>query len=53
MIECYACGANFEVTFEDENTKLNYCPSCGQETIDELDMLENFDDSNIFDDDES
>lgn len=52
MIECFACGVNFDVTFEDENTTLNYCPHCGQETIDELDMLESFEDSNIFDDDE-
>ena len=53
MIECFACGANFEVKFEDEDTPINFCPHCGQETVDDIDILEDFEDPNIFDDDES
>jgi rRNA maturation endonuclease Nob1 len=36
MIECFACGTNFEIKFEDEDTKLNYCPHCGEESVDEI-----------------
>ena len=53
MIECFACGTNFNVVFEDESTTLNYCPSCGQETVDEIDVLDEFSDPNIFDDEEN
>ena len=53
MIDCFACGTSFEVKFEDEDTKLNYCPHCGQESIDEikLDGSEDINES-IFDEDE-
>ena len=53
MIECFACGVSFKVEFEDEDTKLNYCPHCGQESIDEIivEDLENVDDY-YFDDDD-
>jgi len=40
MTECFACGASFDVKFEEEDTKLNFCPHCGQETVEELDMLD-------------
>jgi len=36
MIECFACGTRFEVKFEDEDTTLNFCPHCGQESVDEI-----------------
>lgn len=53
MIECFACGTAFEVKFEDEDTKLNFCPHCGQESVDEItfDGSEEIDES-IFDEDE-
>jgi len=50
MTECFACGTNFEVVFEDESTDLNFCPHCGQETVDEIDILDEFIDPSIFDD---
>lgn len=53
MIECFACGTAFEVKFEDEDVKLNFCPHCGQETVDEIvfDGSEEIDES-IFDEEE-
>lgn len=53
MIECFACGTNFTVTFDDDGTDLNFCPHCGQETVDEIDILDDFTDPSIFDDDEN
>jgi len=53
MIECFACGTVFEVKFEDEDTKLNFCPHCGQESVDQLTLDENAEiDPSIFDEDE-
>jgi len=53
MIECFACGAEFEVKFEDEGTKINFCPHCGQESVDQLILDENVEiDPSIFDEDE-
>jgi rRNA maturation endonuclease Nob1 len=53
MIECFACKIVFQVKFEDEDTDLNYCPHCGQESVDEiiLDGSEDIDTS-LFDEDE-
>jgi hypothetical protein len=53
MTECFACGINFDVKFEEETAKLNYCPYCGQETVDEIDLLDEETDytENGFDDD--
>lgn len=53
MIECFACGVSFKVEFEDEDTKLNFCPHCGQESVDEIefDGSEEIDES-IFDEDQ-
>ena len=30
---CFACGIDFEVIFEDEDATVNYCPWCGNEFI--------------------
>ena len=38
--ECFACGAKFDIKFDEEEMELNFCPSCGQETIDELNLSE-------------
>ena len=29
MTECYSCGVEFKVVFEDEDASVEYCPSCG------------------------
>ncbi|MGY8866164.1 MAG: hypothetical protein ACKVJK_11115 [Methylophagaceae bacterium] len=34
MTECYSCGLEFEVKFEDSDAELNFCPSCGSGIID-------------------
>lgn len=36
MTECYACGIKFQVKFDDDDSTLNFCPHCGQETVDEI-----------------
>jgi predicted RNA-binding Zn-ribbon protein involved in translation (DUF1610 family) len=30
---CFACGIDFDITFEDEDATVNYCPYCGSEFI--------------------
>jgi len=32
MIECYHCGVEFKVAFEDDDAEVNFCPSCGIDT---------------------
>lgn len=45
MTECFACGAQFKIEFDDEEMRLNYCPNCGQETIDGIEILDTIDPS--------
>lgn len=32
MIECYHCGVEFKVVFDDDDAEVNFCPSCGIDT---------------------
>jgi len=29
MKQCYHCGVEFKVTFDDEDAVVQHCPSCG------------------------
>ncbi len=40
--ECMSCGSIFNLSFEFEEDKLSYCPSCGNEIEEELN--DDFDD---------
>lgn len=37
MNECTACGVHFSVEFEEE-ADVRFCPSCGEEQIEELEF---------------
>lgn len=52
MTDCFACGASFDIKFEDDDMKINFCPHCGQETVDDIDVVEDFDDMDIFENDD-
>lgn len=43
MIKCFACGVSFEVTFEEADADARFCPHCGQESIDDIEIVENYD----------
>jgi len=38
MIDCFSCGAKFKASFEEEEMDVRYCPHCGEELIEELDL---------------
>lgn len=40
MIECYSCGAEFEVEYSDnfEDAEVEFCPACGTRMDEELDF---------------
>jgi len=40
MIECTACGIEFAVEYEEDSLEVRFCPSCGEEQIEELDFAE-------------
>jgi len=54
MIKCFSCGVSFSVEFEEADADARFCPHCGQETIDDIELLDQFDidSSMIYDDDE-
>jgi|SaaInl7_200m_RNA_FD_contig_31_1375675_length_577_multi_5_in_0_out_0_1 rRNA maturation endonuclease Nob1 len=29
MMQCYHCGVEFNVKFDDPDARVEYCPSCG------------------------
>lgn len=29
MTQCYHCGVEFKVNFDDPDARVEYCPSCG------------------------
>jgi hypothetical protein len=45
---------SFSVEFEEEDADARFCPHCGQESIDDIELLDQFDidSSMIYDDDE-
>jgi rRNA maturation endonuclease Nob1 len=48
MIECFACSTRFKIEFEDEDTQLNFCPNCGEESVDEI-LLDGESDNSLID----
>lgn len=38
MIDCFSCGAKFKTTFDEDEMDVRYCPHCGEELIEELDL---------------
>lgn len=52
---CYACGVSFTIQFEDADADLKFCPHCGQSTVDDIELIEHYDDidnSILYGDDE-
>lgn len=55
MNKCFACGVSFRVEFEEEDADARFCPHCGQETIDDVELIEdnfNIDSNLLYDADE-
>jgi len=53
MTKCFACGVSFRVEFEEEDAEAGFCPHCGQESIDDIQIVDQLDvDSSIFYDDD-
>lgn len=55
MTNCFACGMGFTVEFEDEDAEARFCPYCGQESVDDISLLEDqgdIDPDLIYDDDD-
>jgi len=54
MIKCFACGVSFNVEFEEADADARFCPHCGQETIDDVQLIEDYsvDSEMIYDEDE-
>ena len=42
MIKCFGCGVSFTVQFEEEDADVKFCPHCGQETIDDIQLVEDY-----------
>jgi rRNA maturation endonuclease Nob1 len=42
MMQCYHCGVEFNVKFDDPDARVEYCPSCGVDNNEQLEM--DFDD---------
>jgi len=54
MNKCFSCGVSFSVEFEEADADARFCPHCGQESIDDIELLDQFDidTSMIYDEDE-
>jgi len=55
MIKCFACGVSFKVEFEESEADARFCPHCGQESIDDVQLIEDdfsIDPTILYDDDE-
>lgn len=53
--KCFACEVSFTVTFTDQDAELKFCPHCGQESIDDVQLIEDdfsIDPTILYDDDE-
>ena len=40
MIECFSCKCKFKVQFEDDDDKVTFCPSFGEEMLEEINISE-------------
>jgi len=54
MTKCFACGVSFSIKFEEADADVRFCPHCGQETIDDIEIIEDYsiDSSEFYDVDE-
>jgi len=49
MTKCFACGVSFSVEFEEADAEALFCPHCGQQSIDDIEIVDQFDvDSSVF-----
>lgn len=42
MTKCFACGVSFSVEFEEADAEARFCPHCGQEAIDDIELIEDY-----------
>jgi len=42
MNKCFACGVSFTVEFEEADADVRFCPHCGQESIDDVELIDDF-----------
>jgi predicted RNA-binding Zn-ribbon protein involved in translation (DUF1610 family) len=47
--ECVVCSAEFTLKFEDEDFETRYCPSCGNELMSDIELIENIDPDLLYD----
>ena len=40
--ECFSCGANFKVDFQEEDANLTFCPHCGEEMVKDLELVKEY-----------
>lgn len=40
MNECWSCKAKFKVKFDDEDQTTAFCPACGEEMFEEINISE-------------
>jgi len=54
LTKCFACGVSFSIKFEEADADVRFCPHCGQETIDDIEIIEDYsiDSSEFYDLDE-
>ena len=55
MTKCFACGVSFTVEFDEADADARFCPHCGQESIDDVELIEdnfNIDSNLLYDADE-
>ena len=47
--ECIGCSAQFEVTFDDDDFTVKFCPNCGQELLGEIELVDDIDPELLYD----
>lgn len=47
--ECFSCLAQFDVSFEDNDYQVVYCPNCGQLLSTEIDLVDEIDPKLLYD----
>lgn len=47
--ECVVCGAQFEIKLEDDDFEVRFCPCCGNEMMEDLEIVEHIDPEMLYD----
>lgn len=42
MTKCFACGVSFTIEYEEADADVRFCPHCGQESIDDVEIIDDF-----------